>query len=174
MDAAAHYRHLLQLGREEFLAASAPAVLVRYRRDSEGLGEGATTLTMELDTETVEETMPHGKDFFRRNEEANLEVYPLAKKPGASFPDRITIGRTTNNDIVINEHSISRLHAYVRFDGSGWVVADAGSKNGSWLGGAALEARKERKVPSRGVLRLGDVDVTFFLASDLFTVLGGA
>ena len=29
MDAAAHYRHLLGLGREEFLAAAAPAVLVR-------------------------------------------------------------------------------------------------------------------------------------------------
>src|ERR1700704_1610253 len=28
MDAAAHYRHLLALGREEFLAAAAPAALV--------------------------------------------------------------------------------------------------------------------------------------------------
>jgi len=43
-----------------------------------------------------------------------MEIYPLAKKPGASFRDRITIGRTSNNDVVIVDHSVSRLHGYVR------------------------------------------------------------
>jgi hypothetical protein len=53
------------------------------------------------------------------------------------------------------------------------VVADAGSKNGSWLAGQALLARKERPVPSQGDLRFGDVHLTFYLAADLFTALGG-
>ncbi len=174
MDAAAQYRHLLQLGREEFLAAAAPAAFVRYRGDSEGLAEHATTLTMDQNSETVEETLPHHKDYGPSLGSADLEVYPLTKKAGASFPDRITIGRITNNDIVINEHSISRLHAYVRLVGKSWVVADAGSKNGSWLGTSPLEARKECKLPSRAVLRLGDIDLTFFLAADLFAALGGS
>jgi DNA ligase (NAD+) len=51
----------------------------------------------------------------------------------AIFPDRITIGRTSNNDVVINDSSVSRLHAYVRREGDKWVVADAGSKNGTKL-----------------------------------------
>ena len=175
MDATAHYRHLLQLGREEFLASSAPAALVRYRSANSDAESGATTLTLDQDEglETVEETMPHGKDFAIR-EDADLEVYPLSKKPGASFPDRITIGRTPNNDIVINDHSVSRLHAYVRHDGKMWIVADAGSKNGSWLDKSTLEARKERKLATRCVLRIGDVDLRFFLAADLFAALGGA
>ena len=174
MDATAHYRHLLQLGREEFLASSAPAVLVRYRTGREDPESGATTLTIDQDEpETVEETMPHGRDFVVA-EDSDLEVHPLTKKPGASFPDRITIGRTPNNDIVIVDHSVSRFHAYVRSDGKGWVVADAGSKNGSWLDRSTLEPRKERKLASKAVLRIGDVDLKFYTAPDLFVALGGS
>jgi len=173
VDATAHYRNLVELGRAEFLASAAPAALVRYRSGRGHLGEGATTLTLDQDAaETVEETLPHGKEY-PITEEADLEIYPLTKKPGASFPDRITIGRTPNNDIVIVDHSVSRFHAYLRKDGPAWVVADAGSKNGSWLGSGALEARKEKKITSKNIVRIGDVDLTFYLAIDLFAALGG-
>ena len=37
--------------------------------------------------------------------------------------DRITIGRTHNNDIAVIDDSVSRFHAYVRQSASGWVVA---------------------------------------------------
>src|SRR5215510_7331433 len=50
MDAAAHYRHLLGLEREEFLAAAAPAVFVHYRARAPGASHaGITTMTMTLD-----------------------------------------------------------------------------------------------------------------------------
>ena len=172
MDAALHYRHLLALGREEFLAAAAPAALVRYRAQPPDPGPaGAATLTMTIDEDfgdAVDETMPHGK----LTAEPEMELYPLAKKPGASFPDRITIGRTANNDVVIADHSVSRLHAYVR-QAAGWVVADAGSKNGSWLGPAALEPRRETALPPGAVVRFGDVRLTFYRSEELYDLLGG-
>jgi pSer/pThr/pTyr-binding forkhead associated (FHA) protein len=177
VDAAAQYRQLLQLGRDEFLAAAAPAALVRHRTTPmDELSSGVHTLTIdedetyELDQEAVEETRPHGRDL---PEDIDLEVYPLAKKPGASFPDRITIGRTSNNDVVIPDTSVSRLHAYVRRDKSGWVFADAGSKNGSQLRGVAVEPRKELALPSRATVKIGDVDLTFYVAADLYSALGG-
>lgn len=168
MDTAGHYRHLIALGREEFVAAAAPAAFVRYPAGLAGVASGDRTLT--LDEEIIDETLPP-PGFSRYRE---LEVYPLRKKPGASFADRITIGRTPNNDVVIADHSVSRLHAYVRQLGSGWVVADAGSKNGSWLRGEPLEARKEQPMPSKVVLRLGEIDLTFYVANDLFDALGGS
>jgi len=171
VDATAHYRNLVGLGRAEFLATAAPAALVRHRGGHGDLAEGLTTLT--LDVGEAEETLPHGKDLAV-GDDTDVEVYPLTKKPGASFPDRITIGRTPNNDIVIVDHSVSRFHAYLRFDGNAWVVADAGSKNGSWLASSALEPRKERKVPSKAIVRIGDVDLTFYLAPDLYAALGGS
>jgi hypothetical protein len=169
VTAAVYYRQLVQLGRDEFLAAAAPAALVRHRV----LGDMPEPELPVFEDETVEDTtMPISREPLAPGE-TSLEVFPLVKKPGASFPDRITIGRTPNNDIVIAEHSISRLHAYVRKTQAGWFVADAGSKNGAWLRGEQLEARKEKPLASKGILRLGDVDLTFFTAGDLFHALGG-
>ena len=172
MDATAHYRNLVALGREEFLASAAAAVLVRHRVVDRDLAEGNTTLTLDADQETVEETVPVLREGAA-SEDDGLEVYPLTKKPGASFPDRITIGRTSNNDIVIVDSSVSRFHAYVRQDKGTWVVADAGSKNGSWVDSRPLEPRKERPLRSMSIVRIGDVDVTFYLAPDLFRAMGG-
>jgi hypothetical protein len=169
VDQAAHYRNLAALGRDEFLASAAPAAFVRFR--ALDLPPDVPESTLSLDEE-VEETMPVGKVSL--GDVVHMEIYPLAKKPGASFPDRITIGRTPNNDIVVADASISRLHAYVRRDGKQWAVADGGSKNGSWLKGQTLEARRERALDSRAVLRLGDVDLTFYLATDLYAMLGGS
>ena len=176
MDAAAHYRQLIKLGRDEFLAAAAPAALVRFRSEgtSEPSGRGRTlTLDDEASGDghaSIDETLPLGSFSVT---DIDMAVHPLLKKPNAPFPDRITIGRTSNNDVAIPDHSISRLHAYLKLQGTTWVVADAGSKNGSWLRGEALDARKEKAITSREVLRLGDVDLTFYLAADLFQVLGG-
>ena len=174
MDAAAHYRQLLQLGRDEFLASAAPGALVRYRALDAAVTSGANTLTLDQDypdEDQADATLPYGQDL---PPEVDLEVYPLTKKTGASFADRITIGRTANNDVVVNDSSVSRLHAYIRRDGNGWVVADAGSKNGSWLRGERLEARREKPLASRSVLRLGEVELTFYVAADLFAALGGS
>jgi pSer/pThr/pTyr-binding forkhead associated (FHA) protein len=183
MDAAAQYRHLLTLGREEFLAAAAPAVLVRYRAAAAGpvatetmtgtfeyeLGpEVATDLATDLG-ETVDDASLRGRVPAGPVE---MDLYPLAKKPGASFRDRITIGRTANNDVVIADHSVSRLHAYVRV-AEGWRIADAGSKNGSWLDDVELEPRREAALPNGSVVKLGDVRLTFYLSADLFDMLGG-
>ena len=85
MDAAAHYRHLLQLGRDEFLAASAPAALVRHRGPGRASSDDSDTLTIDQESaeeHTADETMPHTREPAQ---EIEMEVYPLAKKPGASF-----------------------------------------------------------------------------------------
>jgi hypothetical protein len=170
MDASAHYRQLISLGRDEFLSAAAPAALVRFRGES-GDGGGGRTLTLDEDHGgSIDETLPLGSFSIT---DIDMAIHPLLKKQGASFPDRITVGRTSNNDVSIPDHSISRLHAYVKLANQVWVVADAGSKNGSWLRGEVLEARRERPIQSREVLRLGEVDLTFYLAADLFQVLGG-
>jgi hypothetical protein len=174
MDAAAHYRHLVTLGRDEFLTAAAPAVLLRYRTPgSEPTVPGITTRTLDRRApealQALDGQAPHGRVT---PDAIEMEIYPLVKKPGASFPDRITVGRTSNNDVVINDSSVSRLHAYLR-EADGWVVADAGSKNGSWLGDARLEARREAALPPGSVLRLGDVQLLFYRSAELFDLLGG-
>ena len=169
VDVAAHYRHLIALGREAFLAAAAPAAFVRYPNSVIArLAAGDRSVLLEGETLDVPLSTTGGEARIE------LDVFPLVKKPGASFPDRITIGRTPNNDIAVIDPSVSRFHAYVRQASDGWVVADAGSRNGSWLRGVRLEPRREQPLPSKVVVRLGEVDLTFYVADDLYAALGGS
>jgi hypothetical protein len=49
------------------------------------------------------------------------------------FKDRLTIGRTGDNDIQLNASYISRRHAVVQTDGESTRVIDWGSKNGVYV-----------------------------------------
>ena len=75
------------------------------------------------------------------------------RKTTETSPDRITVGRTPDNDIVIDHATISKLHAYfVKKAGSGFELGDAGSHNGTWLRGQLLP----RNGPSSPVIESGD------------------
>ena len=80
MDQADRYRQLALLGRDAFLASAAPAALVRRR-----LPDESTTADRPLlvdDDETLA-----AQTLGRRRAPADLEVYPLIKKPGAPFAE---------------------------------------------------------------------------------------
>ena len=44
--------------------------------------------------------------------------------------DQATIGRATDNDIVLNDFSVSRRHAYLRRENGVWILRDNQSTNG--------------------------------------------
>ncbi len=167
MDQAERYLQLALLGRSAFLASAAPAALVRRRADT-GEADSDSRPAVDEDVDTLVAPV-----LGRRRGPRGVEVYPLAKKPGASFADMITVGRTPNNDVVLRDVTVSRFHAYFRQRGDKWIIADAGSKNGSELEGTPLEARKERDLASGSAVRIGDFELTFYLAGELYGVLGG-
>jgi serine/threonine protein kinase len=50
----------------------------------------------------------------------------------------ITVGRSKNNDIVLEAPGVTRRHAQLERTSEGWQVRDLGSKNGTYLDGAPL------------------------------------
>jgi hypothetical protein len=64
---------------------------------------------------------------------AGAQPLPLFFPPGRS--DRYTIGRTRDCDLCLTDLSVSRLHAELLRDESGWLLNDLGSHNGTRLNG---------------------------------------
>jgi FHA domain-containing protein len=73
--------------------------------------------------------------------------------------DGSVIGRSSDADIVIAAHEVSRRHAQILPDGDGWTLTDLGSTNGVRLNGRPLG------VPTRlqdgDVIEVGAVELIF-------------
>jgi len=54
-------------------------------------------------------------------------------------PAGVTIGRSRQCDVVLNDANVSREHAEIRPRGGSWVLSDLGSTNGSSLNGRRIE-----------------------------------
>jgi hypothetical protein len=70
---------------------------------------------------------------------------PLVKVQ-ETFPSMIMLGRTLNNDIVIGDTSISKFHAFFRVGPGSIDVADAGSRNGTFVGDKKLAPKQMERL----------------------------
>lgn len=83
------------------------------------------------------------------------------RKATETFPHMITVGRTANNDLVVPDVSISKLHAIFTQSPRGFELADAGSKNGTWVAGVQLGPRGDPLAVRVGDrIRLGRIEFT--------------
>ena len=71
--------------------------------------------------------------------------------------DRIVIGRGRKADLALAEATISRAHAAVGFDESGFFVEDLGSTNGTLVNGSKISKQplKSEDEIQMGKLRIG-------------------
>lgn len=99
-------------------------------------------------------------------------VFPVVKNQENAFGRGITVGRTGNNDVVLDDGTVSRFHAWFQRETNGrFILTDAGSKNGSFVGGVRLTPRRPSQIADGTRLRFGQVEVTFYLASGFTKVL---
>jgi pSer/pThr/pTyr-binding forkhead associated (FHA) protein len=75
--------------------------------------------------------------------------------------DEIRVGRRADVELPLPFAALSAVHARVLRAGSGWVVEDAGSTNGTWLDGARLPPAARRALAPGAELRLGNVGLRF-------------
>jgi len=78
-----------------------------------------------------------------------LDTGPRAGQVILLAQEWLTLGRASDNDIVLQDLEVSRHHARLRRSERGWVLEDLGSTNGTYVNGSRLAAPH--------LLRHGDV-----------------
>jgi pSer/pThr/pTyr-binding forkhead associated (FHA) protein len=69
-------------------------------------------------------------------------IVKLKNRPLKTYPftgRAVTIGRLAQNDIVIDNLSVSRMHASISKSKDGYTLTDLGSKNGTYVNGQLVE-----------------------------------
>lgn len=74
----------------------------------------------------------------------------------------ITIGRSAKlSELVIDDNSVSRRHARIRYIGNNLYIEDLNSLNGSWVNDEALKPFQPLQVKLDETLVLGEIPMSF-------------
>jgi hypothetical protein len=87
---------------------------------------------------------------------------PFQKELRVKEGQRLSVGRTKENDLSIDDPSISKYHASLMLDAQGILhVADTGSTNGTFVNGERIAYGKAVAVSERDKVRFGLVEASF-------------
>lgn len=92
---------------------------------------------------------------------ARLTVhFPSGPARVCLLPDgrETVVGRDEGCDVVLDDDRVSRRHAVLASDGPGWSITDAGSKNGTFVGGMPVDGHLLQK---RSWISFGGLIVCF-------------
>ncbi len=78
--------------------------------------------------------------------------------------DRTLVGRETTCDVVVDDKSVSRKHAFIERRGEGWALVDQGSANGTFVNGQKMA---EAELRDGDEVRLGMVNFRVEIESTL-------
>ena len=85
--------------------------------------------------------------------------FTLYFKPGGR---RLSVGRGADNDMCLNDGSVSKIHAALVMSREGTLlVADTGSTNGTYINGRRIAYGEARQIEEGDVVGFGDIEVRF-------------
>lgn len=159
------------LTREKFLAAHPDAVLLQLNEVGSELNSGATSpagfRTLEIDPSSIRK---------KAQKLLALPVLELKKRHGANaFGLMVTLGRATNNDIVLPHQAISKFHvSFVKARDGTWMIEDA-SSNGTWVDERKLLSRQRTPLRTGALIDLAHaVAFTFLVPERLYDEVASA
>lgn len=105
------------------------------------------------------EKVPEVKLVARITMRGDVREIPLSLKPGGR---RVSVGRVADNEITLNDTSVSKIHAAITLNQQGTLlVADTGSTNGTFINGRRISYGEARQIEDGDVVGFGDVEVRF-------------
>jgi hypothetical protein len=150
--------------RSAFIRSHQHPFLVVSVPDEAGDGWRAFRTT-QFTPKQVQTPMPVSASDYRL-----LRIVKTSRNPWA---DRISIGRAANNDLVVRDPSVSKLHAHLRLEPDKATVADSGSRNGTTVNGRPVKDHEAVSLVPGDELQLGSVNMVFHDAAGLYDFLRG-
>jgi hypothetical protein len=101
-------------------------------------------------------------------------IAPLKKhiRSGRSLPDRITVGRAQNQDLVIDHSSVSKIQAWFEIDKTGdFYLSDAGSTNGTYVNSRPIVPRQRAQLRAGDNIRFANIEAIFCCPETIWRVL---
>ena len=125
------------LTQEQFLAKVRVPYLLMGAAPSPPRSSNAGFMTVKFTKERLQESV------------AQETLFAVEKRTGSNaFAMMITLGRASNNDLVVPDQRISKFHAYFRQVGSEWTISDANSRNGTFVDGVQVPTDKGYPITS--------------------------
>jgi pSer/pThr/pTyr-binding forkhead associated (FHA) protein len=99
-------------------------------------------------------------------------IAPVKKRPGNPFPERMTVGRATNCDIILRVPFISKVHAHILLGpGDTFSIHDNGPSNRTFHKHRLLAADATQKLEVGDAIGFGSLEVEFVDSNRLYEVL---
>lgn len=108
----------------------------------------------------TEKEIPQAEDIFIVRFSSNLKDFE--KEINFSQKKRISVGRTKENDLAINDQSVSKIHAALILGSEKQLlVADTGSTNGTFINGQRIAYGKAIAFEDDATIKFGTVETSF-------------
>ena len=117
-------------------------------------------------------------DYATRTLSLNFDPLPrlsqlveVKKNPDNPFPDRISIGRATNCDVVIRLAFVSKVHAHLIIQAGKLTLRDNKASNFTFHNHRRLDPGSSRSVQLGDILSFGALDLELVDAARLYDIL---
>ena len=131
-----------------------------------GLAEWAAPETAPGRTRSAahDQARHHNAAYDSRNEPAGPQPLPVIEVGAERFTlnaDRVTVGRSAQADITVEDTGVSREHLEIRRQDDHFLAVDLGSTNGSYVDGERVQGRAQ--LVDGSVITVGRTRLTFRL-----------
>lgn len=154
-----------RFSKEGFVKAHpSPCLVVTVMEESGDRWRAFRTTSVDGRSLAKRADLPFAADAYRI-----LKVTKTADNP---WRNRISVGRARNNDMVIRDRSVSKLHAHFNLDDDGTTsLTDAGSRNGTRVNGEKIQGTEGIALKAGDEVRIGRVDAVYNDSEHFFDFL---
>lgn len=97
-------------------------------------------------------------------------LIPIADENSENWT-RLALGRTEENDIVIDDPAVSEFHGYIKRRDDEYILGDLGSTNGTKINGRTLKAPQTHVLRDEDIVTLGRCSFQYFTPLALYDYL---